>query len=65
MGNTNLKILVADDLAAMRQTLRKSLNFWFSNIVGAEDGIDALERLKEGDFDLVIADIQDERLGAA
>jgi two-component system chemotaxis response regulator CheY len=58
MADQDMKILVADDLAAMRISIRNMLQLLgFTNIVLVEDGVDALEKLREGNFDFVIADI--------
>ena len=59
MGNMNLKmrILVVDDFASMRKIIKGLLNqIGFQNIEEADDGSTALEKLKIGEFDLVICD---------
>jgi len=59
MGNMNLKmrILVVDDFASMRKIIKGLLKqIGFQNIEEADDGSTALEKLKIGEFDLVICD---------
>lgn len=57
MANKDMKILVVDDFATMRRILRNILKqVGFTNVVDAEDGDVALEKLKEGDFEFVITD---------
>lgn len=53
----DMKILVVDDMATMRHMVKyifKQLGF--TNIEGAENGKDALDKLKAGKFDLVVSD---------
>jgi len=50
-------ILVVDDEPEYRLITRSILNTEGYNVVLAENGQDALDRLKEGSVDLVIADI--------
>jgi len=59
MGNMNLKmrILVVDDFGSMRKIIKGLLKqIGFQNIEEADDGSTALEKLKIGEFDLVICD---------
>jgi len=59
MGNMNLKmrILVVDDFASMRKIIKGLLKqIGFQNIEEADDGSTALEKLKMGEFGLVICD---------
>lgn len=52
-----LKILVVDDFSTMRRIVRNVLmQLGFKNIEEAEDGNIALEKLKTGEFQVVIAD---------
>jgi two-component system, chemotaxis family, chemotaxis protein CheY len=53
----DMKILVVDDMATMRHMVKyifKQLGF--TNIEEAENGKDALDKLKAGKFDLVVSD---------
>ncbi len=53
----NLKILVVDDMANMRKTLRSMLfMIGYKTITEADDGDSALTKLRGGPIDLVIAD---------
>jgi two-component system chemotaxis response regulator CheY len=53
----NLSILVVDDYATMRRILRNLLQqLGFTNIEEAADGEQALGKLKDKDFDLIISD---------
>jgi two-component system chemotaxis response regulator CheY len=53
----NIKILVVDDFATMRQIVKKSLGaLGFHNITEASDGLDALEKLEKDQFGFIISD---------
>lgn len=53
----DMKILVVDDFATMRRIVRNILQqLGFTNVAEAEDGRLALDKLKSGDFKLVISD---------
>jgi len=53
----NTKILVVDDFSTMRRIVRNVLSqLGFSNIVEAEDGREALGKLKEGGFGFIVSD---------
>ena len=57
MNKKNMQFLVVDDFATMRRIIRnllKELNFF--NVEEAEDGLDALNKLKAGKFDFVVSD---------
>ncbi len=57
MADTNIKILVVDDFATMRKIIRNLLKeLGYTNVDEAEDGAQALEKLKGGGFDFVITD---------
>jgi len=57
MADTNMRILVVDDMPNMRKTIRNTLKHYkFVNVVGAEDGTMALKKLEKEDFDFVILD---------
>ncbi|NIY48670.1 chemotaxis response regulator CheY [Cedecea colo] len=57
MADKNLRFLVVDDFATMRRIVRNLLkDLDFNNVEEAEDGQDALTRLRESSFDFVITD---------
>jgi two-component system chemotaxis response regulator CheY len=57
------RILVADDSGTMRQLLKMMITKYIScEIVLAEDGQEALEKVEAGHFDLVVTDIQMPRM---
>lgn len=57
MADKNLKFLVVDDMSTMRRIVRSILKeLGFDNVEEAEDGNDALDKLKAGKFDFVISD---------
>ncbi|HQS57051.1 MAG TPA: chemotaxis response regulator CheY [Gallionellaceae bacterium] len=52
-----MKILVVDDFSTMRRIVRNLLKeLGFSNVEEAEDGIDALKKLRADTFDFVVSD---------
>ena len=57
MVDKNLSFLVVDDFPTMRRIVRSLLKeLGFSNVEEAEDGQEALNKLKAGGFDFVVAD---------
>ena len=52
------KILIVDDEASIRRTLRDILEFEKYKVDEAADGLDALAKLKKGTYDVVIMDIK-------
>lgn len=57
MASKDLRFLVIDDFATMRRIVRNLLQeLGFSNIEEAEDGQDALTKLRAATFDFVISD---------
>ncbi len=58
MPDPNMKILVVDDFSTMRRIVRNLLKeLGFSNVTEAEDGVDALNKLRsEGNFEFVVSD---------
>lgn len=57
MADKNLRFLVVDDFATMRRIVRNLLkDLGFNNVEEAEDGQDALNKMKQTDFDFVISD---------
>lgn len=57
MANANLRFLVVDDFATMRRIVRNLLQeLGYNHIEEAEDGQDALQKLRGGNVDFVITD---------
>lgn len=57
MIDTSIKVLVVDDMSTMRRIVKNVLRqIGFSDIVEAENGQDALTKLKAGGFGLVVSD---------
>jgi two-component system chemotaxis response regulator CheY len=57
MIDTGIKVLVVDDMSTMRRILKNVLRqIGFSDIIEAENGQDALKKLKAGEFGLVVSD---------
>ncbi|MFQ3573144.1 MAG: chemotaxis response regulator CheY [Thermodesulfovibrionales bacterium] len=57
MFNLSLKVLVVDDFPTMRRIVKNLLKqLGFENIDEAEDGIQALTKLKTGGYGLVVSD---------
>ncbi|QKJ87512.1 chemotaxis protein CheY [Paramixta manurensis] len=57
MADKNMRFLVVDDFNTMRRIVRNLLKeLGFNNVEEAEDGADALNKLRAGDFDFVISD---------
>ncbi|WP_145521005.1 chemotaxis response regulator CheY [Yersinia mollaretii] len=57
MADKNMRFLVIDDFATMRRIVRNLLqDLGFKNVDEAEDGQDALTKLRASDFDFVISD---------
>lgn len=52
------KILIVDDEAAIRNTFREILEFEKYNVEESPDGLDALVKLKQSTFDVIIMDIK-------
>jgi len=58
MSNENLKFLIVDDFSTMRRIVRNILKeIGYSNADEAEDGQVALSKLKGGNFQFVVSDI--------
>ncbi len=51
-------VLVVDDEASIRRTLREILEYEDLAVEEAEDGEEALQRLQEERFDVVLLDIK-------
>lgn len=57
MIDTGMKVLVVDDMSTMRRIVKNVLRqIGFSDIVEAENGQDALTKLRAGGFGLVVSD---------
>ena len=55
--DTGIKVLVVDDMSTMRRIVKNVLRqIGFSDIVEAENGQEALTKLKAGGFGLVVSD---------
>ncbi|KHJ38370.1 autoinducer 2 sensor kinase/phosphatase LuxQ [Pedobacter glucosidilyticus] len=54
---SEIRILVAEDHVMNRLLLQKVLNKWNNTPVFAENGIEALEKLREDSFDIVLMDL--------
>lgn len=67
LENKRIKILIVDDEPGIRDYLSQALTYIIENdqmrIVQATDGMDALAKIKNEDFDLVITDLIMPRLG--
>lgn len=59
MGYETRKVMVVDDSSVMRQIIKnnlKQLGFELGNLLDAEDGEEALNKINQGGIDLVISD---------
>jgi two-component system chemotaxis response regulator CheY len=57
MGIENTKFLVVDDFSTMRRIVRNLLKeLGFNNVQEAEDGVDALTKLRANEFEFVVSD---------
>lgn len=56
--NEPMKVLIVDDEDVIRQMVGRVLKYMAIESEGAENGFQALERLKTGRFDIIIADIR-------
>ncbi|AHE70039.1 MULTISPECIES: chemotaxis response regulator CheY [Enterobacter] len=57
MSDKNLRFLVVDDFATMRRIVRNLLqDLGYKHIDEAEDGQDALNKLRASNFDFVVSD---------
>lgn len=58
MNNEDLKILIVDDFSTMRRIVRNLLKeIGYTNCDEAEDGSVALGKLKNGNFNFVVSDL--------
>ena len=52
-----MKFLVVDDLPTMRRVVRSALNrIGYDDIIEAEDGVAALQKLKDNEVDIILTD---------
>ena len=59
MINSSVPVLVVDDVASMRNILSLMLNrLGFETVVTADDARQAIQKLEQGEFGLVISDWQ-------
>jgi two-component system chemotaxis response regulator CheY len=57
MADKNMSFLVVDDFPTMRRIVRSLLKeLGFTNVEEAEDGQDALNKLRAGKFEFVVSD---------
>ncbi|HEY6611672.1 MAG TPA: chemotaxis response regulator CheY [Pseudomonas sp.] len=57
MADKNMSMLVVDDFPTMRRIVRSLLKeLGFTNVEEAEDGQDALNKLRSGKFEFVVSD---------
>jgi two-component system, chemotaxis family, chemotaxis protein CheY len=57
MPDLNMKILVVDDFASMRSIVKNTLTMLgYKNIDEAQDGTEALAKLKGGSYDFLVTD---------
>ncbi|MBI1890647.1 MAG: chemotaxis response regulator CheY [Burkholderiales bacterium] len=57
MAEQNTKFLIVDDFSTMRRIVRNLLKeLGYTNVDEAEDGVDALKKLRTEKFDFVISD---------
>jgi two-component system chemotaxis response regulator CheY len=57
MADKNMKFLVVDDFSTMRRIVRNLLKeLGFNNADEAEDGVAALQKLRNSSFDFVVSD---------
>ena len=63
MRNSHLRFLIVDDFATTRRIVGKLLReIGFAEADEAIDGVEALEKLKQGRFDFVITDVDMPRM---
>jgi DNA-binding response OmpR family regulator len=54
----HVKVLVVDDEKEIRFLLKRKLSFCGHEVVVAENGKEALDKIKESEFDLIILDLK-------
>lgn len=64
MDEKDIKILVVDDEESIRKAIKDILlSLEYKRIYTAQDGLEALQRIQEGKFDLMITDLEMPRMG--
>ncbi len=58
MPSDNIRILIVDDDALVRRSLCEALSFDGYFVLTTDDGFDALEKMKQESFDIVISDMK-------
>lgn len=57
MGIEDTRFLVVDDFSTMRRIVRNLLKeLGFTNVQEAEDGVEAMAKLRAGQFDFIVSD---------
>lgn len=57
MSDLNMKLLVVDDFSTMRRIVKNLLKqIGYVHIEEAEDGVQALSKLKAGSYDFIVSD---------
>jgi two-component system chemotaxis response regulator CheY len=57
MAEQNMRFLIVDDFSTMRRIVRNLLKeLGYTNVDEAEDGVDALKKLRTEKFDFVVSD---------
>jgi two-component system, chemotaxis family, chemotaxis protein CheY len=52
-----MKFLIVDDLPTMRRVVKSALiRIGYEDIIEAEDGVDALQKLKDNEIDMILTD---------
>lgn len=64
MDEKDIKVLIVDDEESIRKAIKDILlSLEYKRIYTAQDGLEALQRIQEGRFDLMITDLQMPRMG--
>lgn len=58
MQRQGIKVLIVDDEDRFRSTLKKLLSVQGFEVFEAEDGLKALEKVKEEKFDIILLDVK-------
>jgi len=58
MATTDMRFLIVDDFSTMRRIVRNLLKeLGYGNAEEAEDGVDAMKKLKAGPYDFIVSDL--------